>query len=237
MFAGKPGKRLYKRAQAAVLDETHVVLLDERPLQSPARRRLELPNVDLAKAIAAEWAAQEERIAPATMPLTQLACTAVDLVAPKRQDVVAELAAFGGSDLVCYWAESPDSLVRRQQAAWQPLLDWLEVRFGARLTVAAGVMPVQQPPEALDILHRSVEARSDWELVALASAVRASGSLAIGLALLEARLTPCEAFAAAEVDQSYQMEKWGEDSEALARRAALQQELSDTARFLRLLGG
>ena len=188
-------------------------------------------------AIAAEWAAQDERVVPATMPLTQLACTAVDLVLPKRQEVVAELAAFGGSDLVCYWAETPDSLVLRQRAAWQPLLDWLEACFAVRLTVAAGVMPVQQPPEALDILRRTIEVRSDWELVALASAVRASGSLVIGLALLTARLTPSEAFAAAEVDQSYQMEMWGQDSEALARRTALQQELSDSARFLQLLGG
>ncbi|MGF1610023.1 MAG: ATP12 family chaperone protein [Kiloniellales bacterium] len=242
MGAGSPGpmgpmKRFYREAVAVADGAGCRIELDRRPLHTPGRALLLLPSRRLAEAIAEEWAAQDKVIAPQSMPLMALACTATDLVAPRRAETVGELAAYGESDLICYRAEQPEALVRRQAELWQPLLDWAALAFDAPLLVTSGIVPRDQPPQALAALHRAVEAHDDLALAALAAAVRAAGSLVIGLALSHGRLDAAAAFADAELDASYQMEIWGEDHEALQRRALVKAELQAAERFLALLRG
>ena len=234
-----PMKRFYREAQAVDEAETAGcrIELDRRPVRTPGRALLRLPNRRLAEAIAAEWAAQDKVIAPQTMPLMALACTAADLVAPRRAEAVAELAGYGATDLVCYRAERPPELVRRQGELWQPLLDWTALTFDAPLAVTGGVLPQSQPAMALAALRRAVEAHDDMTLAALAAAGHAAGSLVIGLALAHGRLDAAAAFEAAELDASFQMETWGEDAEARQRRALVKVELESAERFLALLRG
>lgn len=236
-------KRFYKTAMAAAdLDDRSglsgfVVALDGRPLRTPKKALLRLPSQALADAIAGEWAAQDERIRPHSMPLTALACTAFDLVRPRRAEAVAEIAAYGETDLVCYRADQPPDLVARQQAAWQPLLDWAVLTFDAPLAVTMGVLPTPQPATAVGALSRAVAAHDDLELAALATTVKASASLIIGLALSHGRLSAAGAFEAAELDESFQIEKWGEEPAAAERRELIRAELEAAARFLALLRG
>src|SRR5262249_45073311 len=153
--------------------------------------------------------------------LTRLAGTVLDLMPRQRVQVVAELAAYAETEMVCHRAERPPALVTRQEVIWQPLTDWVMQRFDARLVATAGVLPHAQPGVALAALGRAVEAADDWGLAALALAVHASASLVIGLALAEGRLDSHTAFDAAELDATFQIEAWGEDAEAARRRAAV----------------
>jgi chaperone required for assembly of F1-ATPase len=189
----------------------------------------------LAEAIAAEWNAQEAKVKPDTMPMMQLASTAIDRVAPDRARIAAETAAYAGTDLVCYRAEAPGELMRRQAEAWDPLIDWLRERFDVSLATANGVIAVPQSEAGLAALARVVEAQDDLSLTALSVATGAAGSLVIGLALLEGRVTPAEAAAAAHLDELYQAERWGIDPEAESRRAGQAADLAYARRFLNLL--
>lgn len=209
--------------------------LDGRPVKTPGRSLLLLPNRPLAEAVAAEWAAQEETIKPHSMPCMSLACTAIDLIAPRRAEAIAEMAAFGETDLVCYRAEQPPELVARQTQTWQPLLDWAALTFDAPLVVTVGILPKPQPATAVAALGRAVEAQDDLSLAALATAVKAAGSLVIGLALLRGHLSAEDAFVAAELDALFQTEIWGEDPEAARQRAGVRAELEAAERFLALL--
>jgi chaperone required for assembly of F1-ATPase len=166
------------------------------------------------------------------MPLTQLANTAIDRVAPDPRPVLDELMDYAGTDLTCYRAEAPASLVELQQHHWQPLLDDLARRHDVLLSVHHGIVPRPQPPAALAILGRHLAALPPFILAGLGAAVRATGSLVIGLALAEGLLSPDQAFELSQLDESWQMEQWGEDSQAAARRRALRQEIHDTHRFL-----
>lgn len=231
----QPRKRVYK-AVAVVSDASgHLVQLDGRPLRTPARAPLAAPEPALAEAIAEEWRRQGATVDPNGMPLTALACSAIDLVAAKRQEVVEELADFAEHELLCYRAEAPAALVERQKARWQPLLDWAALALDAPLLVTRGVIGVDQPAESLAALRRALERHDDWRLAALALAVRVSGSLVVGLALSAGRLDAASAFEAAELDESFSLERWGEDAEAATRRAGLLAELVAAERFLRLL--
>lgn len=234
-------RRVYRAVAAEPappeLGSGFVVRLDGRPIRTPAKAPLVLPQAGLAEAVAGEWDAQEQEVRPREMPMMALATTALDLVRPRRAEVVRELSAYGETDLVCYRAERPESLVARQREAWQPLVDWAALTLDAPLTVTAGILPAEQPAAALAAIERAVEAHDDWALAALSSATKAAASIIIGLALSRGRLDAAAAFEAAELDESYQMELWGEDEEALRRRAGVRADLEAAARFLAILRG
>jgi chaperone required for assembly of F1-ATPase len=228
-------KRFYKSAEAAVQDDGFTITLDGRPIRTPAKSPLTVPTEALAQAIAAEWRDQGEEVDPRSMPMMRLASTAIDRVIPQRETVIAEIAGYGGADLICYRATGPEELVARQAAAWQPLLDWTAARFGAVLRTTSGLMHVAQDEAATASLGAAVAAHDDFALVALHGAVTVTGSLVIGLALLEARLDVETAWSASLIDELYQAEKWGEDREAVQRRRALRDEIAHAERFFRLL--
>jgi len=227
-------KRFYRQTGVAEDGSGFAVTLDERRLRTPAKAPLVLPTRALARAVADEWAAQEDEVRPATMPLMQLAATAVDRVAKLRPQVAAEVTAYAASDLVCHRAEHPPELVARQEAAWQPLVAWAARHLGARLEVTAGVVPLAQPDEALAAVAAAVEAHDDLELTALHSATLACGSVIIALALSSGEIDAGAAWTASQVDECWQIERWGEDAEAMARQAALRAEIEAAARFLDL---
>jgi chaperone required for assembly of F1-ATPase len=229
-------RRLYRSAGIAAAGNGFAVLLDGQPARTPARAALEVPSRALALAIAAEWQAQDERIDPATMPMTRLAAIAIDLVAARRAETAAAIANYAGTDLVCYRAEHPPELVERQILAWQPLIDWAARRFDAPLAVTAGVVPRAQPAASLAALAAAVEAYDPWALAALNVAAAACGSVVLALALAEGVLDADAAFAAAELDQSFEIERWGEDLEQMRRREILRDDIAAAARFLALLG-
>ncbi|RMD62363.1 MAG: ATPase [Alphaproteobacteria bacterium] len=230
-------RRFYKSATAAPDPggRGFRILLDGRPVHTPAKAVLVVDNPALAEAVAAEWAAQEEEIDRRYMALTALCCTALDLVAPERARVIDEIAAYAGHDLLCYRAEAPRDLAARQQALWQPLLDWAALSYDAPLAVTSGIVSITQPQASLDALRRVVTGASDIELAALASAVRAAGSLIIALALRAGHIDAAAAFEAASLDETYQAERWGRDPEAEARRTAVRDDLVAAARIFALL--
>jgi len=196
-----------------------------------------MPNLALAQAIAAEWDAQQGEIRREKMPLTRLAGTTIDRDSTRREAIVRQVAHYAGTDLVCYRATHPPALAARQQAVWQPLIDWAVERYDAPLTVTTGVIPASQPTVSLAAFTAVVAGHDDFSLTALHAATAACGSLVIALALLEGRLDAGEAFAASQLDESFQIEAWGEDAEQAERRALLAAEIAAAARFLELLRG
>ena len=173
---------------------------------------------------------------PASIDLTRLAATGLDRVVSRREEVVADTAKYAGSDLLCYRATAPDSLVKLQHDTWQPLLDWAADKYGARLQVVSGISFVQQADDALARLRQAVAAHSDLALSALYNLTHAAGSLVIALAIAEGRLSSQEASAAAQVDETYQIERWGDDPLAVKRREGVARDIDAGARFLALLG-
>ena len=228
-------RRFYREAAAMPVSGGWSIALDGKVVKTPARRDLVLDSRALAEAIAAEWAAQDAKVKPNTMPLMQLVSTALDRVGPERARIVAETAQYAATDLICYRAEAPAELTARQIATWDPLLEWLRARYDVALKCAAGVMAVPQSKAALDVLARAVESMDDLRLTALAAITGAAGSLVIGLAVLEGRLSPEEASAAAQLDELYQAERWGSDPEAERRRAGQAADILHARRLLDLL--
>jgi chaperone required for assembly of F1-ATPase len=226
-------KRFYKDVSVA----ERSVLLDGKALKTPRGTELMLPTAALADAVAQEWRAQGEEIVPAAMPLTKLANTAIDGVLSRRDEVVAEIVAFARHDHLCYRTDKPAELVARQNAAWDPLLDWAAERYGAPLLTAHGVTSIAQPEPSLAALKTAVEAEGPFVLAALHVVASIAGSLVLALAVADKRLTPAEAFAASRIDERYQAEKWGLDAEAEARAKHLARELDAAARFMDLARG
>lgn len=231
-------KRFYKETAVDAGDGGFRVLLDGRPMRTPAKSVLVVPTKALAQAIAEEWRAVPEKVEinPAHLPLTRLAATGLDRVTSQRARVIDDTAKYGASDLLCYRATDPSSLVQRQSGAWQPLLDWAAGRYGAPLSVVSGTTFVAQPHGTLAALRDAVAAHGDLALSALYNLTHIAGSLVIALAVSEGRLSAEDAFAAAQLDELFQIERWGADPIATQRHEGIKRDIEAGVRFLALLG-
>jgi chaperone required for assembly of F1-ATPase len=225
-------RRFYK---AAADGEGNAILLDGRPVRTPGRAPLALPNPSLAEAIADEWNEQAEKIDPRSMPLTGLANAAIDRIARDRDAFAHGLALYGESDLLCYRAAGPAPLDAREAEHWDPLLAWAEARYDIAFVVTSGIVHRPQPPETVARLAAAVATRDAFELAGLSPLVTVSGSLVIALALAEGAVGLDAAWAAASLDEQWQLDQWGEDAEAVKALAGRRADFAAAARFLSLL--
>lgn len=236
----KPGamKRFWDHATLAERDGGWAVMLDGKPMRIPGGSLLLLPGRALADAVAAEWQAaggsKGGTLSMDDVPLTRLAGTAQDRIAPNPGLVVAELARYAETDLLCYRAEHPDALVVRQVRAWQPWLDWMDRTHGVRLEPTEGILHRKQDAEALARVHALMAEQTPATLAALGIAVPALGSAVLGLALAGAALDAAEAHRLAILDEMFTVENWGDDAEARKRRDAVGADVALAERFIRL---
>ena len=225
-------KRIFKQAAAVAGDLGYGIALDGRGVRTPARHPLVVPGAALADAIVGEWNAQGERIDHRTMPLTRLANTALDNVCGREGEIADEIAAFAGNDLVCYRSTTPASLIAREAAAWDPILDWAAEEFGGRFSVTAGVMHVAQPEAAISRLRAALGHADAFELTAFHNMTTLSGSALLALAVAGDVFAPDDAWERAHVDEDWQIEQWGHDAEAAARRRQRHDDFAAAFRFL-----
>jgi len=228
-------KRFFKEAAAVQVDGGYTIELDARAVRTPLGKAFIVPVRPLAEAIAAEWQAQGESIDPASMPLGGYANTAIDRVGMERPAVLANLRHFAETDLLCYRAEQPADLADRQLQQWQPIVDWAAEALGAHLKVTTGVLPIEQPPEALEAITRSLQQLDDMTLTAIASLAAVAGSIILALAVGEDRIDAEQAFQLAQLDESFQSERWGVDGEAQASAQQLKNDITSAVLFLSLL--
>ncbi len=227
--------RFYEFAKSEACDGGFHITLDDRIVNTPLGAALIVPSQSLALEIAAEWQAQDEKIVPDTMHMMRLACTALDKVSPNRATVIDQGVDYGGNDLLCYMAEAPDDLVERQKETWQPLLDWVDITYGARLRTAHGILHVAQTDPSLSSLRKAIEQYDNFELTGLTEVTQILGSLVLGLAVTANRLTWQDAFEASQLDETWQNERWGQDHEARHRIENRKLDTEMAARFLELI--
>jgi chaperone required for assembly of F1-ATPase len=222
-------KRFYKEASA---DAENAVRLDGKPVMTPKRRPLKAPTAAIAQALAAEWEAQRDTIDPAAMPLTRLANAIIDGVADMPEPVRDEIVKYLGSDLIFYRADTPEGLVAKQAKLWDPLLAFARDEMGARFVLAQGIVHQAQPPEAIAAAAVSIP-HDPWKLGAIAAVTTITGSALIALALAAGHIDAAAAWAAAQVDEDWNLSTWGRDEESVVRHAAKRRELEAAALVLR----
>jgi len=226
-------KRFYTRAHTGEGEERAVpIMLDGKPVMTPARRVLAAPTGALAEAIAAEWDAQSDVIDPARMPLTRLANVIIDGVSAAPKPVADEVSNYLASDLLFYRADAPAGLAAMQTQAWDPVLTWTRERFGARFVLVQGVVHVQQPRESVALLRAAIPL-DPWRLGAVSSITTLTGSGILALAIAYGAFDADAVWSAAHVDEDWQMSRWGRDELAVGRRAHREAEYRAAVTVLR----
>lgn len=231
-MSGWKAKRFWKEASVERDGEGWGIRLDARAVKTPSKAPLIVPTEAMARAIAAEWDAQTGEVKPDTMPFTRSANSAIDKVAVQFDAVAEMLAAYGGTDLLCYRADAPEGLIARQKALWDPLLEWSATELAAPLAVTSGVLPIAQDPASLEKFVAEVKSYDNFQLTALHDLIAISGSLVIGLAVARGRISVAEAWEASRVDETWQAQQWGADEEAEEIEALKRQALEHAAAFL-----
>lgn len=225
-------KRFYKNVAVTAANQ---IELDGRAVKTPLKAPLILPTRALAEAVAEEWRAQVKVINPGVMPLTKLANTALDRAVSERHNMIEELVRYANDDLVCYRAEAPVSLVQRQQSVWDPVIVWAEQDLRVLFKTAQGIIHADQPPETLDAVRRRLERLDHFALTAIYNVATMLGTILITLKLNDISMTPDAAWAAAHLDEDFQIEEWGHDEEQAKRRAGRRAEFDATISFLQLI--
>jgi chaperone required for assembly of F1-ATPase len=231
----QPIKRFFEKAAIEPGAAGFAVLLDAKSVRTPAGNALIVPSRALAEALAAEWSSQTEFVDPASMPLTRLVNSAIDGVAGRMSEVEAEVVKYAGSDLICYRASEPESLAREQTVLWDGLVAFARETLRARLKLAEGVVFVAQPPAAVEAIARAVrryvedDAASPFRLAALHAMTALTGSCIVALAVALGEIDVERAWAAANVDEDFEMKAWGADEEALAHRERRSAEMRAAA--------
>lgn len=230
----KNRKRFYNAAAVANREDgTFEIQLDGRSIKTPAGRALAVPSRALADAIAEEWNAQGEEIAPATLPLTRLANSAIDGVAGREGEVVQDILNYAATDLLCYRASSPAGLAAEQKQLWDPILSWVRAEYDAPFTVGTGVTHIEQPQASLDAIRRVLSSLDPFKLAALHVMTTLTGSALIALAHAKGFLDTEAAWLAANVDETWQASHWGADFEAAQRQKNRSAEFSNASRLFR----
>lgn len=227
-------KRFYKDASVAADGGGWSVMLDGRPVRTPAHARLLLPTRVLAEAIAEEWRVQGDRIDLHLMPMNGIANAAIDKVAAAPLAFAAPIARYAEGDLLCYRAEDPPDLVARQADIWDPILDTARARYDIGFAITQGIVHTPQPEATVARLTAALQAFDPFGLAAMQPLVTISGSLVIALAVAKGSLDAESAFEAAHLDELWQAEQWGEDDLALDARAARRADFTAAAAFLAL---
>jgi chaperone required for assembly of F1-ATPase len=229
------GKRFYKSASVRELSrDSFEICLDERPIETPAGHKLAVPARALAEAIAEEWNRQGDVISPQKLPLTRLANSAIDGVAGNECQVIEDILKYASTDLLCYRASHPESLMTGQAKLWDPILDWIRTEYDADFAVTSGLAPVTQPAAAMDAIKAALMAFSAFELAAVHVMTTLTGSALIALAHARGRLDLSASWKAAHADEDWQISRWGEDFEAKERRMNRYLEFENASRFLHL---
>lgn len=228
-------KRFYTDVSVSAVDGgLYAVFLDGRAVKTPGKADLQLKTQGLGDALAIEWRAQEERIDPNTMPLTQIACTAIDRISANRSEIEGLIAKYAETDLVCYRANAPSDLVEMQSEHWQPLLDWLASEQAVQLSSTKEILPLPQDPAALANVLKIVRGFDDHELSVVSVVTQASGSIVISLALAHGTISADQAAKASQVDEIHQSQLWGLDHEAEVRLKSLNTDILAAETYLRL---
>ena len=228
-------KRFWTEVSVGREGEGWSIELDGRPVRTPTRAPLVVPNEALAEAIADEWRSVEDDVDPRAMPFTGLVNAAIDRVAPDKDAFALGLARYAEADLACYRADNPKALVERQAESWDALLAWARRRFDVDFVTTSGVTHIPQPPATVERLAHAVASLDAFQLAGLSPLITIGGSLIAALAVLEKAMTAEEAWQAVSLDERWQLEQWGSDAEAEAALDNRRRDFMAAARFLELL--
>ncbi len=207
-------KRFWKNVHVVSSEAGYFIKLDDIILKSPAKRQMMLPTEELAKKVASEWDKQIEEIDPTTMPFTKSANAALDKVSEQYEEVSSLLGEYGETDLLCYRADSPPELQKRQKTGWDPIINWAENTFKVQINCGTGIVYIPQNEKLFSETRKKINNLSIFELTAFYDMVSITGSLILGLAIINGRLSAEEAYQLSRIDEQWQLEQWGEDEEA-----------------------
>jgi chaperone required for assembly of F1-ATPase len=228
---GPQRKRFYTAAAVTATAGGFAISLDGKPVRTPSRKFLAAPNLQIAEAIAAEWAAQQDIISPVTMPLTRLANSVVDAVEDRVGAVADDVAKYFETDMLFYRASHPEALVEREARHWDPVLYWAADSLGAHFILAQGIVHVRQPEPAV-AAARAALPNDPWSVAAVHILTTLTGSALLALALFHRVFDQDQVWRAAHVDEDWNSEQWGQDGEVAARRAGRLVDFAAAAQVL-----
>lgn len=231
-------KRFYKLVSSKKTEDGFAIQLDGKAIKTPLGQEMTAPTKSLADAIVLEWAEQEEKVKPDTMPLTQMLTTAMDKIRD-REAITESVMRYLDTDLVCYWTKEPEVLAQKQKEVWGRWVKWFDEHFEVPLETTTKIDALTQDEEAHKRAWNYIETLDDYYFTVLHIVTSLSGSVILALAFSEGEITPEEIFEASYLEELYRGEIYNEDVHGVApneeaEREAFKRDMAAAKQFLEL---
>lgn len=149
-----------------------------------------------------------------------------------RSEIIDRLVDFSLNDVLLFWS-SEESLQKEQEKKWMPIIQWVDENVNAKFKATTGIDVTPTSTETLQELRNYINQFSDKELTAFYMAALNMRSVLLALALVKGRINATTAFELSELEELYQVRKWGKEPEAEARRKSLKASISDVEKYLK----
>ena len=210
------------------------IMLDEIILQTPLKRELVLPNLNLAQEIVKEWDQDSKNINTESMIFYGLISTALDKIIDNKNLYINDILDYVDTDLICYRAQNPKELVELQKIKWDPIILLIERYIGTKVQVFQGILPKKQHATVHANLNNLINQFDIFEISALHRITNITGSIFLSLCVLKKDVSKNEAFELSFLDELWQSENWGFDEETSQKRKEISIELNKSILFFRL---
>ena len=225
-------KRFYKSVSISSEPSGYWIKLDDKPIRSPRNEIIECTSKEIAMRFANEWEKQDEFIDYLTMPITRILNAAVDGVSDNITAVIETICSYASSDMICYRATGPEKLVVRQQQEWDPILRWLQESLGLVFEITTGILPIEQSADSIQKVKNLLQEYGSIQLAALHTVTTLGGSILLALALEKKAFEPETIWQAINLEEDWNIEHWGQDTEALRTRKFKQQDFNAATQIL-----
>ena len=216
-------KRFYKLVSSKKTNDGHVIQLDGKSIKTPLGQDMCAATKSLADAIILEWAGQEEKVKPETMPLTQILTTSLDKIRD-REAITESCMRYLDTDLVCYWTKEPEELAKLQKENWGSWVKWFDSHFEVPLYTTKNIDAIKQDEEAHKRVWNYIESLDDSYFTILHIMTSLSGSLVLALAFSEGDISPQELFEASYLEELYRGKLYNEDLHGAAPNEEAERE-------------
>lgn len=226
-------KRFWKTVTLTGQDKAYNLLLDGKPVKTPAQNNFVIPVRSVGELIVEEWTAQEIYINPHNMPVTRLLNTSIDRVAVHKSDIINQLLAYISTDTLCFVTPANSGLRTQQNAIWTPVILWAQAYLDHPVIQTHTFDP---PVQSYNNTVRNIlNDFTAFELTCLYECITLSGSVLIGLAIWQQAINVNDLWKASVLEETWQAQYWGMDQEAAQTLENKKEDFLRASHILHLL--
>ena len=212
-------------------ENNYCIQINNKMAKTPNGNLIELPTLKLAKIILKDFQSKKSKMPANIVSPIRLTNTAIDKLVTNNYAYIEQLSLYLNSDVVCYFASSPNDLVKKQNKNWLPMIRFMQDVYNINILYTSKISAISQPKDSLAKLKEILKSKNCFELSAIGVLVQLTNSIIISLALVNDKINAKDAYEISNLEEIYQSSFWGKDEEAFTRLKAISIDIKNVKKY------